>query len=232
MPSYQNALKHPCPAAKTGWSKQKYRWKEQVTRTLSRGPATLANWLCDTYANRDTAVCWPSNARLAKDLTVDIRTIQRWLRVLEDGHWVSKVRLPRRRRAFQLTFPAQSKGDSEHDKTATRNMTDLSAKHDKTVAPYKEPLKNPVKTAMKMGAEPMPYIRLSIDETLPLKDWQIWVAQHSPAPWPVLEPCIRFKGWLHLPCRFPKDGETARATYRVFFENALKSNGRIFTDAA
>ena len=222
------AIQAPCPAAKTKWSKEKYIWKTQVTRAVGRGPSTLANWLCDTYANRNTAVCWPSNALLAQDLNVDIRTIQRWMKALIDGRWVTKVRLPRHRRAFQLTFPTGIEGDSEGDTTSAPNRTDLSAKHDTPVAPYKEPLKNPKERAQKDQGKPLAFIRIPADETTPCSEWRAWTKQHMYLDWEELRASIQSNGWIHLPCRFPKDGEKDREQYVAFFQNAVMSRGKLF----
>lgn len=213
------------------WKTRRYAWKKQISNALSlnRGAAVLAMYLCDNYANHKTACCWPSNKTLADNLKVDVRSIQRWLRDLRIGGWVSPVNIRGHRRAIQLTFPPVRERDIEHDMQSDSDPTVQSFKHDKNVVPYIKPKKNLNNDGcVRRQESPISYHFVSWDDEHYLSAWKQWIVEHLKAsPDEVLE-CVKAGGGYNLPSRYPGETPMEQRKNKEFFEQAVQTEGRIF----
>lgn len=210
-------------SGKGAYNKIRFDWKKQVnaSHSLPRGAKHMASHLCDKYVNKDTGCFWPSNARLAKDFAVDERTIQRWLRPLKRGRWIKFVRIKNIRRAFQICFPEQAKGDSEHGKLSPSGTTILSPQHDKTVTPYKNQVYNQEK-------RPQDYrefgtVLVADREEHILSGWKHWLEKHTSYDLDMVLNLLRTRGGYMLPVRYPVEKDKDK--YLSFFKSAIASEG-------
>lgn len=213
------------------WKSQRNAWKKQIgaSTELSASTKVLGAHLCDGYANHKTACCWMGNDTLAKDLNVNVRSIQRGLKELQANGYAQKVRLPRRRRALQLVFPGCSEGDSEHDTSPPPRVTSRSFEHDRSVCPYIEPKKNLRKSAT--GIRPIygfRYLIIGEDDTSCIAEWKGWISAHIENDRDEIFKCLTVRGGFALPSRYPTSDPSDAYVYRQFFSEAVRSAGAMF----
>ncbi len=185
--------------------------------------------LCDAYANYKTACCWPSNETLAKNLEADVRSVQRWMQELREGGWAQRVKLNGRRRAIQLTFPQQRERDTEHDRQGDSGPTNMSSEHDRHVAPYKEPKKNLRNDCAGPGHK-RSFNCLVIRDGEPqyLDAWKTWISEQTGLCPDSALASVRTLSGHYLPSRYPSSDPNAQQHYEAYFEEAMKTRGRMF----
>lgn len=207
--------------ANVGYGKLRFKWKEQVfaSSTLGRGAKLLAVCLCDTYVNRDTGQCFPSNRALAHRMNTCTRTVQRHLKELLEGGWLRPVQKRSVRRAFQLAFPNEKVAAPENDRTVAPKVTKTSPEHDKSDAPYKNQRNN--QGTERFVSQPLKFHLYSHDAVSP--EWKNWIRINTDQdPDQVL-------GWLRngtnvcLPSKYPPTGYDP--TYSAFFEAVISTKG-------
>jgi len=217
------------PLDTDGWSKRRFEWKENIhaTRDLTRGAKLLATLLCDKYAGRNNGQCWPSNRRLAQSQGCDIRTIQRHLKDLRAAGWLREIPSARHKRLLALGFPTQSI-PSHHDKSVAVTMTETTLQHDTTVTPYnkKEPIKKPNRIAINKSHR---VVRIDLCQTSKITAWKDWISTNLQISWQNLEPLLRKRDQLNLPCQYPENDEIEREAYILFFERAIDTKGGCFS---
>jgi hypothetical protein len=213
-------------SAPDSWSKRRFDWKAEVfkSKTVSRGAKNLAVVLCDTYAGRNTGKCWPGNRKLAENLCVVERTIQRYLAELLDAGWLLLVKIPRRRRGMQLAFPHDIKG-FKHDNVSFSNTTQLTPKHDRAVAPYTiEPRKN--QKDIKSDIFQRRRIMVSETEKFSLNAWQKWLSQNTDYSVVEIFKLLRKGDAYCFPCRFPESSEERKEDYKYYFSLVSETGGK------
>lgn len=215
------------PIINEGWSKRRFNWKEEIqsSRDLSRGAKLLATHLCDKYAGRNNGQCWPSNRKLAEAQACTVRTIQRHISELIEAGWVKVIPSSRHKRLLRLGFP-DAKSTCHHDKTHSVTMTERADEDDTIVVPYKkEPNKKPNRVVINKSLR---VVRIDFSETNKITSWMGWASIHLDLPWERLEPLLRKRGQLNLPCAYPEDAELERQAYQLFFQRAIESKGDCF----
>ncbi len=204
------------------WKMRRYQWKKAVMHCqhLSGGAKLLATYICEQYANAQTACCFPSNDTLASALGFNVRTVQRHLGALKRGAWMKQVRMNNRRRALQLVFPPYIEHDSEHDIERVRPVTSVSRKHDSRVAPYKEP-KNNLRNNHGRRAFRLTIITVGEQEAPSLEAWRVWISRKMiQSPDEVMR-AVRSGSGYQLPCRFPDEELETAKSYLDYLEWAL-----------
>lgn len=129
------------------------------------------------------------------------------------------VKIPRRRRGLQLTFPHGHERDSEGDNPRPTNMTKLSCKDDRTVARYnKEPSKNQKRTfgTVVVGAE----------ETHILENWLVWLDDKFGQRADRYLSAVKSDNKYNLPSRFPSTAPCDEERHRAYFEYRLGEQKR------
>lgn len=210
------------PQNTAAFGKLRFIWKRQVNEdsNLSRGAKQMASCLCDSFVNKETGRCWPKNATLAKRLGVDKRTVQRYVKMLEQAGYLRRVKVRNVHRAHQICLP-DLKGDSRGDSLSPREVTLLSLKGDTAVTPYKNQGKN-IKDSSAVDRS-ISCLLISDLESGALASWKLWFENHWPGDDIELLQLLRRAGNYLLPSRFPKDEDTAR--YLAFFEWVTATNG-------
>ncbi len=211
------------PQKTTAFSKLRFTWKRLVNEdtNLSRGAKQMASCLCDTYVKKETGRCWPKNATLAKRLGVDKRTVQRYIKMLEQAGYLRRVEVRNAHRAHQICLP-DLKGDSRGDSLSPQEVTLLSLKGDTAVTPYKNQGKNIENTSVVVRS--MSCLLISDLETGALESWKLWFENHWPGDDVALLQLLKRAGHYMLPSRFPRDEDTAR--YLAFFNWVAATNGK------
>jgi len=205
------------------YARKRFDWKKAVSADpfLSRGTKLLATCLCDTYVNKHTGCCWPKNRTLAKRLAVNERSIQRYLRQLENACYLETVDLPNIRRAYRICFPA-TKGDSNHDNLSPPATTRRSHEGDKAVTPYKNQGKNNEKKDSFVAGN-MPCVSVSDQETAALAEWERWLVRETEFEVGKVFQLLRTASGHMLPGRYPLPERTS--LYRCYFEEVWNSGG-------
>jgi hypothetical protein len=211
------------------WSKKRFEWKDQVNDSdhLSSSAKYLACFLCDKYVNRDTGKCWPSNKTLAAKHKKSTRSIQRSLKELREGGWLTTVKQRGRRRTLQLVLPYRKntldERDTQHDRHVSANATKMASKHDKTVVPYKNQVINQKKGHPLYVA--MGCILVGKDEHQSLSEWLAYFSASSVQNPDALMEMLRRGDQYVLPTRYPKSDQESAETYQLFFAQVEQSNG-------
>lgn len=206
---------------KPSWNKARFEWKERIRRsTLLSGTAKLlAVCLCDQYVNKTTGRCWPHNKTIAEAIGKSERTVQRGLAELHQGGWIVYPRVRHRRRVIEITFPGAAVGDTKHDIEHGANMTNLTSKHDKDVAPYKNQVNIQVKGAKPKTAFGTVFVELNDDG--PIKAWHDWIALNTQYKVADVFEAVKQNGRLVLPSRFPKEDAESCSVYQWYFERVM-----------
>lgn len=207
--------------ANVGYGKLRFKWKEEVFASveLGRGAKLLAVCLCDTYVNRDTGQCFPSNQTLAGRMNTCTRTVQRHLKELMEGGWLRPVISRNVRRAFQLAFPNEKVAPLENDRTVAPKLTKPSREHDKSDAPYKNQRNNQMDGHS--VSQPLKYHLYPLDAVCP--EWKNWIRTNTDQD---LDDVL---GWLKsgsnvcLPSKYPPTENDP--TCSAFFEAVISSKG-------
>lgn len=199
------------------WKTLRWDWKKMVARSnaISSPAKHVASQLCDSFANSKSACVWAQNDTLAKHFGVKVRTIQRHLAKLASLGFLRKVRIPGKRRTYQLVFPAGVKTGWEHDTERVQKMTSASSKHDKAVALYTNPRKN-------QSEDYGSYIVISEDEIASLDSWKSWIESILALEADVVLEALSSRHGFCLPCRFPSEDEGDRNRYLRFFQLYLE----------
>ena len=144
-----------------------------------------------------------------------MRTIQRHLAKLASLGFLRKVRIPGKRRTYQLVFPAGIGTGWEHDTERVQKMTSASSKHDKAVTLYTKPRKN-------QSEDYNSYIVIREDETASLDAWKSWIEDNLALEADVVLKAFSSRHGFYLPRRFPSEDEGDRNCYLRFFQFHLK----------
>ena len=207
-------------ALSSDWNKRRFVWKSHILKCqdLPRGAKQLGVVLCDTYANRDTGQCWPSNETLAICLAVGVRSIQRYMAALFANNWVKKVPLRNKRRGLQLTFPEIIKHDIEHDRNGHYGKKNLSRKRDRSVTSYykKKPSKNQLQG--RKARQDFAVILVSESEVIALAAWRSWVCSNTEFDFDLLLQQLAEGTAYCFPSRFPSEHDDKNAEYHAFFQ--------------
>ncbi len=216
------------------WRAIRHIYKAAITKDplVSSGAKMLALLLAEKYADKTSGISWPYNDTLAEDLSVHIRSIQRYINELVDSDWIRKVRIRRRRRGFQVWFPDRPGYDNQrailYDAFVANDLTIKTHKHDKTVAPYIEPSKEPLKEPEKPTRHQRAFatVVISFDEELPRKEWKAFVEEQTNYPFFELLLFLKTNTGYVFPKRFPETSDQAIESYIAFFDAVHRSEGR------
>lgn len=89
----------------------RFRWEDAVRRQSKLPLPAIAVLLnLSSYGDPDGSNVRPTQERVADDLGVDLRTVQRWLKVAHEGGWLTTVTKgrPGRANVYGLTMPNRS----------------------------------------------------------------------------------------------------------------------------
>lgn len=210
------------------FAKFRFEWKKEVNAdpTVSRGAKHFATCLCDNYVNKHTGCCWPKNKTIAKKLSVQVRTVQRYYRELERKGYLCPVCQDGARRAHKICLPRRedtNKGDSGYDIPSPSNMTCRAPEGDTVVTPYKNQGNNQGKRRSHMPSV-LRCIRVSDNEHQALNEWRSWITENTEFDACQLLNLVRRREAYLLPGRYPQSNE--RANCMKFFESVIDSEGR------
>ncbi len=205
------------------FNKVRFNWKKDVfaSHTLSRSAKLMAAYLCDNFVNKHSGCCWPKNDTLAQNLALSKRSVQRHMGELISEGWLRHVKIKNARRALQIAFPNQAKGDTEHDVLSPSSMTKPSFKGDTTVIPYKNQVNN--QGMRRVASDGFTTVLVGEREAGILKGWKDWLDEHTNYETKMVFELLRKKGAYLFPVRFPKDEEAQ--IYNAYFDAAIASNG-------
>ena len=104
------------------FSEKRSAWLQclMIAEGLSAGAMRLGAWLALKYASRETGIAWPSFERLATDLKINVKTVSRHIKELEEAKWL-KVQRARNRGEHSTFYLAIEKVH------CVRNTTDEKA---------------------------------------------------------------------------------------------------------
>lgn len=138
-------------------AKQRWRWRKLALRALPRDASRyLADSLAD-YANSATGVAWPSQATLAAQVGVTVRTIRTALRTLERLGFVRSCRVGKRETLLVFLTLPDAAGAQETEASAsstTGNETSSTTGNPFPPIYKKEPQEGSWPSEPVSGAEP------------------------------------------------------------------------------
>ncbi|WP_419741260.1 helix-turn-helix domain-containing protein [Ruegeria sp.] len=208
---------------KPAFGKLRFTWKRLVTEDsdLLRCAKQMASCLCDSFVNKHTGRCWPKKATLAKRLSVSKRTVQRYIKTLEQAGYIRRVKVRNAYRAHQICLP-DLKGDSRVDRLYPREVTLLSLKGDTAATPNKNQVEN-IEGTNAVG-RPMSSLPISDTVSCALESWKLRLGNHWTSDVFELLRLLRKARNYMLPTRFPKHEDAAR--YLAFFNRVNATNGK------
>ena len=170
-------------ARKNGeYNKLRFDWAKMVrsSQHLCSGAKTLASTLCDDYVNRNSGECWPSNETLAAKIGVKPRSVQRHIKSLVEHPFLVRGRRRGKRRILIIQLPTGPRGDAKHDivgdrpNPSARHWT--ASKHERDVAPYKEPSINQGNGGQYRQARSIVYLKAG--DPTGWAEWSQWIVQN------------------------------------------------------
>lgn len=214
------------------WSRLRFLWKQTINRRsdLPRSAKQFASYVCDECVNRKDGCFYHQSKTMADAMGVNVRSVQRYLAVLQRGGWLRKVKKGNRRRVFQLSMPAgiepapelsrtpENATDLSYEKSASK--TKLSRKSDKTVVPYKNQGNNNKKE--KRQEKRPAYLELLDTEAYLLSRWQEYIETNTALDWSMLVPKLQAGTRFRLPARHPPTDEKGRKKALEFFAYVLQ----------